>query len=309
MWLTLALLHDAREQSHQGFGERLRVYDKTVRRRRTVLGLLVASSLILLTVYFGESTGGGLHSVQRGVLDAVAPIEEGASRVLKPLRDLFGWAGDTVDAKDQLKHVRRERDVLRQQLVQAHGELRDSNQLEDMTHLNAAHTLSDNAPVRARVISRDPNAWFDQVTIDNGSDSGIRRNQAVVNGQGLVGRVTDVTGGSAIVTLLTNHTTRVGATVTDSGVEGLVGVEQGRPSDLVLSSLSSNHVRPGEILATSGTTSSVDRLPSPYPKDIPIGRITRVDNPDSDDPEAHVTLFADLRSIDLVEVLTKPDGA
>ena len=61
------------------------MYDKTVRRRRAVLGLLVASSLILLTIYFGESSAnGGLHSVQRGVLQAVSPIEDGASRVLKP---------------------------------------------------------------------------------------------------------------------------------------------------------------------------------------------------------------------------------
>ena len=82
------------------------MYDKTVRRRRAVLGLLVASSLILLTAYFGESAGGGLHSVQRGVLEVVSPIQEGASRALKPVRDLFGWVGDTLDAKGELKDLR-----------------------------------------------------------------------------------------------------------------------------------------------------------------------------------------------------------
>jgi len=44
------------------------VYDKTVRRRRLVLALLVVLSLILLTAYFGEASSGGLHSVQRGFL-------------------------------------------------------------------------------------------------------------------------------------------------------------------------------------------------------------------------------------------------
>ena len=47
-----------------------------------MLALLVVSSLILLTAYFGESAGGGLHSVQRGVLEVVSPIQEGASRAL-----------------------------------------------------------------------------------------------------------------------------------------------------------------------------------------------------------------------------------
>lgn len=285
------------------------MYDKTVRRRRAVLGLLVASSLILLTVYFGESAGGGLHSVQRGVLDAVSPVQEGASRVLKPVRDLFGWAGDTLDAKGQLKDTRKERDQLRQELVQTQGRLRDYAQIKAQEDLVAQHDLSDNAPVRARVLAKDPNLWYDQVTINKGTSDGVQRNQAVINGQGLVGRVTEVTGSTAIVTLITNHNTKVGATVSDSGVEGLINVEQGHPSDLVLDSLSSKDVvTQGQIVVTSGTTSTVNRFPSPYPKDIPIGRVTRVDNPESDEQQAHVKLFADLRGIDLVEVLTKRDG-
>jgi rod shape-determining protein MreC len=287
------------------------VYDKTVRRRRAVLGLLVASSLILLTAYFGESAGGGLHSIQRGVLDVVSPVQEGASRVLKPVRDLFGWAGDTLDAKGQLKDVRKDRDALRNQLVDTQAKLREAGQLKDLELLNRGPAgLTDNAPVRARVIAKDPNLWFDQVTIDKGSGSGIERNQAVVNGQGLVGRVTEVTGSTAIVTLITNHNTQIGGKVSESGVQGLVGVEAGHPTDLVLGSLSSkDEVSRGQIVVTAGTTSKVDRFPSPYPRDIPIGRVTSVDDLGTDDEQAHVKPFADLRRLDLVEVLTKGDSA
>ena len=287
------------------------MYDKTVRRRRAVLGLLVASSLILLTAYFGESAGGGLHSIQRGVLDVVSPVQEGASRVLKPVRDLFGWAGDTLDAKGQLKDVRKDRDALRNQLVETQAKLREAGQLKDLELLNRGPAgLTDNAPVRARVIAKDPNLWFDQVTIDKGSGSGIERNQAVVNGQGLVGRVTEVTGSTAIVTLITNHNTQIGGKVSESGVQGLVGVEAGHPTDLVLGSLSSkDEVSRGQIVVTAGTTSKVDRFPSPYPRDIPIGRVTSVDDLGTDDEQAHVKPFADLRRLDLVEVLTKGDGA
>jgi rod shape-determining protein MreC len=288
------------------------VYDKTVRRRRAVLGLLVASSLILLTAYFGESAGGGLHSIQRGVLDVVSPVQEGASRALKPVRDLFGWAGDTLDAKGQLKGARKERDALRAQLVETQAKLRESTQSRDLELLNrtAGTGLDDNEPVRARVIAKDPNLWFDQVTIDKGSGSGIERNQAVVNGQGLVGRVTEVTGSTAIVTLITNHTTQIGGTVSESGVQGLVSVEAGHPTDLVLDDLSGkDEVTRGQIVVTSGTTSKVGRYPSPYPRDIPVGRVTSVDDPGTDDQRAHVAPFVDLRRLDLVEVLTKRDAA
>ena len=286
------------------------MYDKTVRRRRAVLGLLVASSLILLTAYFGESAGGGLHSIQRGVLDVISPIQEGASRALKPVRDLFGWTGDTLDAKGQLKDVRKERDELRSQLVATQAKLRDAGQLKAQELLDREVGLADNAPVRARVIAKDPNLWFDQVTIDKGSASGIERNQAVINGQGLVGRVTEVTGSTAIVTLITNHTTQIGGKVSDSGVQGLVGVEAGHPTDLVLDDLSGKDVvTRGQIVVTAGTTSKVDRFPSPYPRNIPIGRVTSVEDPDTDDQRAHVAPFADLRRLDLVEVLTKRDAA
>ncbi|MFM9139741.1 MAG: hypothetical protein ACKOTH_04215, partial [Solirubrobacterales bacterium] len=81
------------------------MYDRTVRRRRITLGLLVGAALLLLTVFFGEGSGGGLHSVQRGALEVLAPIQEGASRVLKPARDLVGWAGDTISAKGRLEDL------------------------------------------------------------------------------------------------------------------------------------------------------------------------------------------------------------
>ena len=77
------------------------------------LVVLVALSLTLLTAYFGESSSGGLHSVQRGAMEVLAPIQEGANRVVKPFRDLFGWFGSTLDAKDERDKLKKERDALR----------------------------------------------------------------------------------------------------------------------------------------------------------------------------------------------------
>ena len=78
------------------------MYDKQVRRRRAILALLVGLSLILLTAYFGESIGGPLKTIQRGMLEVFSPIQEGASRALKPFKDLTNWVGDTFDAKDKV---------------------------------------------------------------------------------------------------------------------------------------------------------------------------------------------------------------
>ena len=122
------------------------MYDKTVRRRRAVLGLLVAGSLILLTAYFGESAGGGLHSVQRGVVEVVSPIQEGASRALKPVRDLIGWVGDTVDAKGDVKELRAERNALRDRAITGAAAARENDQLRRLLSLDKARGLQDEQP-------------------------------------------------------------------------------------------------------------------------------------------------------------------
>jgi rod shape-determining protein MreC len=246
------------------------VYDKTVRRRRAVLGLLVAGSLILLTAYFGESTGGGLHSVQRGVVEVVSPIQEGASRALKPVRDLIGWVGDTIDAKGEVKQLR----------------------------------------AGARVIGQDPSLWWSQVLINKGTNDGVLPNHPVVGPEGLVGVVTFAMSNSAVVTLLTDHRTAVGARIAESGVGGVIQVEAGRPNDLVMRFTTRNdEVTPGQNVITAGTQSRTDRVTSLYPPRIPIGRVTRVDDPATDDQLIHVRPFANMRRLDFVQVLTRTRNA
>jgi rod shape-determining protein MreC len=281
------------------------VYDKTVRRRRAVLGLLVASSLILLTAYFGES-GGGLHAVQRGVLDVVSPIQEGASRALKPFRDLAGWVGDTLDAKGQVEDLRAERDALRRSAVAGTAARRENAQLKRMVDLDEAAGLARAGPVGARVIGQDPSLWYGQVTINKGTNDGVRVDQPVVTGEGLVGRVSFAASSTAIVRLITDHTTRVSARVNATGITGVVRVEAGRPTDLVLDfTRRDDDVRRGQVIVTAGTRSRADRLVSLYPPNVPIGTVTRVDQPATDDQQVHLRPFADLRRMEFVQVLTK----
>ena len=86
------------------------MYDRTIRRRRAVLALLVVASLILITASFGSGGSGPVGALQRGLGSVLSPVQEGASRALSPIRDLFGWIGDTVDATGELKDARKDRD-------------------------------------------------------------------------------------------------------------------------------------------------------------------------------------------------------
>jgi rod shape-determining protein MreC len=283
------------------------VYDKTVRRRRAVLGLLVAGSLALLTAYFGESAGGGLHAVQRGVLEVVSPIQEGASRALKPIRDLFGWVGDTLDAKGEVERLDRQLKQERAQAIAYRAAARENEQLRKLLELDQNVQLSRQGPVSARVIGQSPTVWYGTIGIDKGSSSGVAVNQPVVTGDGLVGKVTTVSPHAAIVTLITDHSVAVSARINETTVKGVVQTAVGNPRDLVLEfTQGEDAVRRGQTVVTAGTTSQTARLSSLFPPGIPIGRVSRIDEAGSDSQEVHVRAFADLRRLEFVQVITKP---
>ena len=282
------------------------MHDRAVRRRRAVLVVLVAASLILLTAYFGESQDGRLHSVQRGALGALSPIQDGASRVLKPFRDLFGWFGDTIDAKDQRDKAISERDTYRSQLADAQARLREAEQKADLNVRDTTGGMSQYGPVDARVTVHSPSSWYQTLRINKGTDDGVHRGDPVINGAGLVGKVETAVGSSAVVTLITDPEFATGGITGNSQEPGTVIPAVGAPGDLQFKFVdNASRVREKELVYTAGTTSS--RLESRYPKAIPIGIIDRIDIGDGElDTRIHIKPAADLRRVDLVQVLTEP---
>ncbi len=296
------------------------MYDRNVvRRRRAALAVFVALSIAILTAYFGESGGGFFHTLQRGAQEAFAPIETGASRALKPVRDLFGWAGDTFDAKDENKDLKQEVERLRSALAEAQTAQRDATQLKGLVGLSEEEGFPQGTePVAARVIARSPTVWYSSIKIDKGSSDGVRLNQPVIAAGsdpdagevgGLVGKVTTVTGGTSKVTLITDASIGVGAQVMPSGATGIVRPAVGDPRDLLMEFGEGGRVTENTTVATSGFT--ISQGESLFPRGIPIGRVSKVDLDEVEIYDrVHLEPYADLRSIDIVQVLTKrPRGA
>jgi rod shape-determining protein MreC len=281
------------------------MYDKqVVRRRRAALGVLVALSIVLLTAYFGESTGGVLHSLQRGAQEVFQPIETGVSRAAKPFRDLVGWVGDNVNAKSENDKLKNENADLRKQVSHAQAAEDENKKLRGLVGLPQKPGYPDGVkPLTARVIARSPTVWSEAVQIDAGSSDGVRVDQPVVTGGGLVGRVTSVTGGTATVTLIVDASSAVSAQVLPDGKFGVVRPKVGNPNDMQLQYLDKNtKVAKGDLVITSGTTDQ--KLESLFPKGIPIGRVKRVDENELDVYERiHIQPFADFKRMEFVQVL------
>jgi rod shape-determining protein MreC len=282
------------------------MHDRAVRRRRAVLVVLVAASLILLTAYFGEGQNGGLHSAQRGALGALSPIQEGASRVLKPFRDLFGWFGDTIDAKDQRDKAVKERDALQTQLVQMQNRLRVAEQRAGLNTRDTTGGMDRYGPVDARVYLHSPSSWYQSLQINKGTSDGIKAGDPVINGAGLVGKIETAWGGGAVVTLITDPEFATGGITSVSQEPGSVVPAVGAPGDLLFKFVdNATKVKKGELVYTAGTINS--RLESRYPPAIPIGKVERIDIGDGElDRRIHIKPAADLTRVDMVQVLTDP---
>jgi rod shape-determining protein MreC len=282
------------------------VYDKTVRRRRALLGLLVVLSLLLLTAYFGEAPGGRLHAVQRDFLTIVSPLQDGANKALKPVRDAFDWFGETLHAKGQRDAAIKRENRLRRELVADQAEKRAYKQLLGLYHVNQL-SLNDYHPVVATVIDKSPNIWYSTVTIDKGSPDGIRVNDPVVNSEGLVGKVVAVEPDGAQVDLITDSTMGVSARIGAGNATGIVQPKVGDPNDLLLQYLPANTFpNKGEMVVTSGTVSSADD--SLYPPGVLVGEVTSV-NEEGGYQSVNVRPAANLHNLDIVEVLTASSGS
>jgi rod shape-determining protein MreC len=280
------------------------VYDKTVRRRRAVLVLLVVLSLLLLTAYFGEAPSGRLHGVQRAFLTVVSPLQDGANKALKPVRDAFGWVGDTLHAKSQRNELRKQNDALRRQLAADQYEKRTYRQLISLYKLDQL-TINSYHPVTATVVVVTPNIWYSTVDIDKGSNAGVKVNDPVVNGEGLVGKVASVVGDGAEVDLITDSSMGVSARIGTSNATGLIRPKVGEPNDLLLEYLPAN-TQPvkGEWVYTSGTVGPESSL---YPPGIAVGQVSSV-NEESAYKSVNVSPAVNLHNLDVVQVLTSGAG-
>ncbi len=277
------------------------MYRKQVRRRRAVLALLIVGSFVLLTLTYQ-----GSHGLQSGVSTIFSPIQSVADRALKPARDLVDWFDETFDAKGENSRLKSQLFKAREQAVAGQEALQENRQLRKLVKLDRGPALAASAykEVVARVIARSPTVWRSSVTIDAGSGDGVRVDDPVISGDGLVGRIASVTPGSSQVMLLTDHASAISAKVLPGGAQGAVKPEVGNPEELILDFIdSTRRVHGGQAVVTSGWRAQ--GFASLFPPGLPLGEVTSASIVEQEaDEQVQIRPYADLRNLDLVQVLT-----
>jgi rod shape-determining protein MreC len=159
--------------------------------------------------------------------------------------------------------------------------------------------------VAANVIAA-ASGYEDTVTLDAGSRDGIKPNETVLNGEGLVGRVVSVSSSTSTVLLATDGSSTVGARMAGSGQIGSVtGMGKGLsgPDTLQLQLFDATAVlQPGQQLVTFGSVGG-----SPYVPGVPIGTVIRVErSANALTRSALIRPFVDFTSLGVVGVVIVP---
>lgn len=282
------------------------MYRKDVRRRRTILVALIVVSLILLSIHFAEPRSGPLHTVQRAVATLMSPFESIAEGALKPARDLINWFDETFEAKGENEQLREDLAAARAGLAQAEAAVGENAQFRELLDLDQNELAGFEPayePVTGRIVVRSPTVTNATVGINVGAGDGVELDDPVVAGEGLIGRVAEVTSGSAQVQLITDPRSSVSVKLLPDGPQGIVEPEVGNPDDLRLDFISADDdIAEGQILVTAGWSNG--EISSVYPYGIPIGEVTQTTLGDEDFQRITVSPFADMRSLQYVQVLT-----
>jgi rod shape-determining protein MreC len=302
----LAVLGSSQRSTSSSYPPRLNGRFSGPVKRRIVLAVLVVLSLVMITVYFRESGGGAMHSIQNAGSTVLRPFEVAATRIAHPFQDLYNYMRGLIDAKSDRDKLQTELDRVRKRLIKLQFAARENKQLTRSLHYLSGPKVKNYRPVTTEIISKLPSEFEQRVVIAAGSGSGIQDDDPVVDPDGrLVGKVSKVAGGQAQVTLLTDEDTAVSAIDIDTGAEGMVRHGHGPGTTLFLDQVQkSEHVALNNRIVTAGWHQG--SLSSIYPKGIPIG-IVSSSNFFSTDLYASIQIapYVDFSSLSSVIVLVK----
>ncbi len=271
-------------------------------RRRAIVGGLVLLSLVLITISFRAGSGGAVHGVEGAGATVLRPFEVAVERVARPFRDVYGYFAGLVHVQRENSRLKQQVNELRQKELLGQSAL-EQNRLfrKQLKFIDSPRFPVDYMPVNTRIISW-ASEFEQQVMIAAGSDSGIKQDTPIVTNYGLVGRVTEVTGSAAQVTLLTDENSAVPALDQTTSASGLVRHGQGQGSLVLDFVLKESNVQPGDVIVTAGTQSK--QYPSLFPGGIPVGVVTHVGQSDTAlYKQIQIDPYVDFSALDAVTAL------
>ena len=268
-------------------------------RRRVLFALAVLIAVAAIVFFLVLRNSGDISLAENGIGTLFSRAQMAVSDVTGRVRQFTQrWHNyDKLEADYEALQLENQRLTL--QLNAAQEDVNENERLQELLDAKARYDTMD--PVYAKVIARSPGQWFETFSINRGKSDGVLQGMAVVNGDGLIGRVYEAGTNYAKVLCIIDARSSVACMVQDTRDNGIMRGEIADDSDhaecYVYYLPSLNNVSPGNGVITSGTDSL-------FPKGLHIGSVTAVSmDGGSDGSYAIVTPSVDFQHIEEVLVL------
>lgn len=266
--------------------------------------------ILLALVFIGIAlrATGNMGLVQDATFGVFAPVQTILIDASNGVTNLFGGFQEVNELRAQVKQLQERLNtavidsVRVRELEIENSELRAQLEYkqENPDYLLSGATVLQENDNRARVLSQDPSALVNYITIDQGRAENVAVGMPVITPAGLVGRVTEVGEHWARVLLLNDTTSSVNAVVQSTRATGVVQ-GQGQGSELLIMRYLplGDSVKEDDLILTSG-------IGGAFPKRLVIGQVIQVRQRDTDlFTEAIIRPSVDLSRLEFVLVMKK----
>ncbi|WBQ03267.1 rod shape-determining protein MreC [Kribbella sp. CA-293567] len=274
---------------------------REIRRRRTVLVLVVLASFTLIVLDARRSAGSPVEPLRHAAAAVFGPLESTATSARQPVDNLRDRFAEVDRLKAENEKLTADNEKLVSDLRTTDYARNRASELDRLLRIAPKFTVTP-----ARVIGLGSAQSFNHtVTIDAGSADGVRPDMTVLNGDGLVGRVVRTTEATATVLLIGDRNSTVGGRLNSTMALGFLSgrgeVGTSAALDYKLVDLKALP-KAGDRIVTWGSSGN-----APYVPGVPIGEITSVAVVKGAlGSTALVKPFVDPTRLDLVGVVTGP---
>jgi rod shape-determining protein MreC len=235
--------------------------------RKTVMivGIIILVTLSVLILSLSSRRPYPAYGPGRFAIALVAPFQKmivGTTRFFHDIWSHYFFLISVVEENEQLRKELWQAKSLKNRCREA---------LLANERLSRLLSVAQEAPqsmIAAQVVGKDPSPWFQTVLVDKGLSDGIQKGWPVINHQGIVGMVIEVTGHYAKVMLITDPNSSVDAVVQESRARGII--KGGTIGYCLLEYVLRKHnVVVGDRVVSSG-------MDGVFPKGLPVGKVATI---------------------------------
>ncbi|MEU0097824.1 rod shape-determining protein MreC [Streptomyces sp. NPDC006267] len=242
---------------------------RDTRESRLLLVLLIAIAFALITVDIRGGEESPVDGARQAAATVFGPVENGVAAAVDPVGNAIGAVRDSGNRHDRISTLEQENAALKAKLGSDDRTNSRVRQLDAMLKNAGAGQYGIKGAEVIAIGAAQGFSWT--VTIDAGSNDGIRRDMTVLNGEGLVGRVTTVGPSTATVLLANDPDFTVGTRMEKTDELGFATGQGSRPLSVQFLN-GKAEVKAGDRLVTFGSSKN-----KPFVPGVPVGEVVRVD--------------------------------